>query len=322
MNNCFLSASSAFWKTENETSGCRLRELSTERVKSCLDHLQKENKKEIIIYYLGNSRMRQLFRESSYQLTGKVSQRYYFKSLGHFLQNEKSIVFEWGPGQAVQALKRIRGICRSRSVKCPMFIVTNLMLHIIKAKDFKTADETKYANRVKPFIDSLSKTAETGPIVIWQSVNPLMVTPVTKLGIPPRGRSHSRNGMFTPKNIAIFNKVAEDLISKYPNIRIWNNTADIIRHFDKLWSKGFVENYVHGPDIHFPPEVMEKQVTLLMNFICNKELSGNREISKSQLFEFNTTSQDSAFEERKKIERKKIQRTKKKQNKKSKKHKN
>ena len=132
----------------------------------------------------------------------------------------------------------------------------------------------KYKFAIQPLVRLLDKITSFGPVIIWKNSNP-----ATTKGLAPNALK-----LWRWKVIPEWNQVAEDLVRSMNNEKflIWNNTAVIAKEFDTAWNLGKVKNSLHT-GIHYPPDAISPQVTLLLNFVCDSYLQSEKTIRYSDL---------------------------------------
>lgn len=286
------------WKTPcltylygtNFSGPCLLHQLSHRAVQNCFNsrhraiqpHSATETNRATakrVILFVGDSTIRQLYQEITYHITGNDTYRHYSKFLG-FRHPVDSIACEVSHllSDNTKTIHNTNKYCSAKNVsevqdKCPIFIIVNFMLHGMSTVE-------KYTKNVRPFIRLLNYTTSLGPIVVWKQTNEYMGSGPAKKEMPDLKAGN--------RKLAQYNEAVEKLIRGMDNDKfvIWNNTAQIVKSFDKALGQGRVENTLNGPHVHFPPAVMEPQASLLLNYVCNDYLQANAVQYYNQLCKF------------------------------------
>ena len=268
---CFNLLSASFWEKKATSGSCHLRKYTHSDVRSCFRRLKKETERSVTIVYLGDSTLRQMFRETIYQITGHISKRYYHKGHKnlHFRSTEGSFDFIWSARLLKEEVIDLMNKCTSSNKEvvkkfCPLIIVFNGLLHF--RRDF---DKEEYAEAIKPTIEMLSGLTDKVPYIIWKEAYAINLN----------------DNETKEEEVSAYNAVAKMVLNSYDKIIYWDSLEKIIHSFDRQFKDGVVK-YNQKNRVHFPPEVIEKEVSILLNTFCYKDFSNRAKLPKSDMFQF------------------------------------
>jgi len=287
---CLLNGKCLNEKMNRFDPMCPVRKYRKYDINPCFQQIHEATGKNIIIYYLGDSRFGQLFSENKFIITHKYRDRVF--TLGMYNKNPEiwyygdkkygirySKVKRKGIVRAIEVLDKLLDLCRKKLGFCPYVLVTDA-LYMLDAIGRKNYGLGTHQAELVPYVTKLNELHELGVRIIFKVGNPIIYALTTR-SLPSISRMSS------------FQRVSYKLLLDCPGIMLWKTGITVARKFGKVWPH--IRRYAKrdplyklpkSPYVHYPPAVMNKQVNILLSFICAGKRKGPQYSSAKAFFKY------------------------------------